>query len=171
MLISGPALRGQILLVTGGWAITDVNSKWFANILYRPSDQHSYYPHTPEIPDKVAFSGSNHEPRVYLWQSLGSDMSLVVKVEHLRSIFVSYELHFSLAGCLLKMQSVTARPIPSSIPVSSSLYPDVVYWNSLLQNLTLTSHFWSPLAINNRRSWWPLREWQSIGHLFRLELD
>lgn len=61
-----PCLHGQILLVTGGWAITDVNSKGLANTLHRLSDQHNSYQHIPEIPDKEASSGSNHEPHVYL---------------------------------------------------------------------------------------------------------
>lgn len=74
-----------------------------------------------------------------LSQSLDSHLSLVVKAESSRSVYVSYELHFSLSGCLLKTQSVTAWLIPGSVPVSSSLYPDVVYQDSLLQNLTLKS--------------------------------
>lgn len=164
ILIPGPAfVDWHILLMPGGWAITDINSKlaYTHSVSSFPSNQKSW----------TRSSGSNHEFHMDKWQSLDSDLSLVVKAEHSCSIYVSYELHFSLAGCLLKMQSVTSWLIPGSIPVSASLYPDVVYQDSLLQNLTLTSCSWSHLSINSPRTWWPLSEWQSTRDPFRLELE
>lgn len=130
----------------------------------------SFFPWT-EIVDRVASSGSKHEPHICVWQRLDSDLSVAVRGEYSHSVNISYELHFSLTGFLWKIQSVTAWAIPGPNPPFTLLHPDVVYQDSLLQILTVTPNSWSPLAINSPGSWWPLSEWQSTGHLSRLELQ
>jgi hypothetical protein len=81
-----------------------------------------------------------------VWQNPDSDLKVVVKVEYSHSVNISYELHFSLTGCLWKIQSVTTWVIPGPIPPFSSLHPDVVYQDSLLQSLTLETPFLKSLG-------------------------